>query len=333
MSDVSPDSLAAATADLVNEARAQAVTMTQGDLANTLEFNNLLGIARYARTLDTVNRVTLLKTLQRLKDNKGYRSLTIPGPDGQPYHPKNFGNVCEALGLSLSKVNMDLLNLAAFGEEMLQAQSRLGIGYRELRQLRAGLDTLPPEEREDVQAMIKAAAESGDKEEMLAALDEANARNKALADKLKAVKADLEQTHKVLSDKGARLDEAEIQLRRATHPATPDEAAKKLSQKRQILRSDLDDRCTDIIGKMTALCSQIAVVLREDTQGADTGAEPVLDAVTADYVTRRISLMCQDIRGVLLDFGIEVDFAAEMAADEITPDADVIDVTLDGDAE
>ncbi|KDY16154.1 hypothetical protein AC85_0028 [Escherichia coli 3-020-07_S4_C1] len=40
------------------------------------------------------------------------------------------------MGISDEKANQDIANLTAFGEEALESMSRMGIGYRELRQFR-----------------------------------------------------------------------------------------------------------------------------------------------------------------------------------------------------
>ena len=63
------------------------------------------------------------------------------------------------LGRSKDQVDTDIQNLQAFGEEALESMTRMGIGYRELRQYRR----LPADER---LALIEA-AKAGDKAELV----------------------------------------------------------------------------------------------------------------------------------------------------------------------
>lgn len=45
-----------------------------------------------------------------------------------------FEDFCALLGISASKAHEDISNLQSFGEATLESMSRMGIGYRELRQ-------------------------------------------------------------------------------------------------------------------------------------------------------------------------------------------------------
>lgn len=324
----SPSAVSSAATEMVAELRAATQLFTQNELANMADFNRLLGVASYARVLDTVNRVTLTKALQQLKANKNYKNMCITGPDGELFQPKNFDEVCKAMGLSRSKVDEDIANLAAFGQEMLEAQDKMGIGYRALRELRGGLGSLPEQERENVQAMIRAAAASGDKEEILATLDELGARNSRLSSQLKDAEAEIAAVRKTLTAKGQRLNETEIKLQQATEPASPDEAAKNLENTRLLLRKFLDEICTGIMGQLGQLSRRLEAVSQSDARELEQGREAVLDGSVAAYVDQRISLLCQDIRAHLLEAGVNVDFQA-MYEDDGVLDVTALEVSAD----
>lgn len=71
--------------------------------------------------------VSSLVWLKQVKENKTYRD--IPGVG-------TWENFCDYVGMSRQKVDEDLLNLNAFGEEFLTTCQQLSVGYRELRKLR-----------------------------------------------------------------------------------------------------------------------------------------------------------------------------------------------------
>jgi hypothetical protein len=65
--------------------------------------------------------------LRQVKESKIYKNLSDIG---------TWDKFCEYIGLSRSKVDEDLANLAIFGESFLADVGKIGLGYRELRQLR-----------------------------------------------------------------------------------------------------------------------------------------------------------------------------------------------------
>jgi hypothetical protein len=71
--------------------------------------------------------VSNLVYLKNIKESKIYRNLPMVG---------TWENYCEYLGLSRQKVDEDLANLAAFGEDFLTTCQQLQVGYRDLRKLR-----------------------------------------------------------------------------------------------------------------------------------------------------------------------------------------------------
>ncbi|MBX7037479.1 hypothetical protein EX225_22665, partial [Providencia rettgeri] len=102
--------------------------------------NQLLGQVQMARSFAKFADVVSLTKLQHIKESKIYRALA--GKKGFDLDGNEIADVgtwdgfCQALGLSRSKVDEDLTNLTAFGEDALKQLSAVGAGYRELRQYR-----------------------------------------------------------------------------------------------------------------------------------------------------------------------------------------------------
>ena len=68
-----------------------------------------------------------LSLLKKIKESKVYKEMpTI----------KTWDNYCKSIGLSASKVDEDLNNIATFGEKFITDVGNFGLGYRELRQLK-----------------------------------------------------------------------------------------------------------------------------------------------------------------------------------------------------
>lgn len=65
--------------------------------------------------------------LRQVKESKIYKNLPDIG---------TWEKFCDYIGMSRQKVDEDLMNLATFGESFLADVGKIGLGYRELRQLR-----------------------------------------------------------------------------------------------------------------------------------------------------------------------------------------------------
>lgn len=71
--------------------------------------------------------VSNLVHLKNIKESKIYRDLPMVG---------TWDKYCDYIGLSRQKVDEDLANLAAFGEDFLTTCQQFQLGYRDLRKLR-----------------------------------------------------------------------------------------------------------------------------------------------------------------------------------------------------
>lgn len=188
----------------------------QADMPNDRDLvNQLLGQIQMANSFARFADVVSLQKLKYIKDNKIYRSVAgvsmVSAHDGSKIADVGtWDGFCKALGLSVSKVDEDLLNLNVFGEEALNQLSSIGAGYRELRQYRK----LPTDEKT---ALIEA-AKAGDKDQLLdlaETLIERHIKDKAeLNAKVEDLEQDLKSTGKRINNMNAEIERAELELTR-----------------------------------------------------------------------------------------------------------------------
>ena len=89
--------------------------------------HEVIGQVKTAKMFANFGNVSSLLWLKDVKEQKIYRD--VPGVG-------TWEKFCENAGLCRRKVDEDLLNLQAFGEEFLGNVSILRVGYREMKQLR-----------------------------------------------------------------------------------------------------------------------------------------------------------------------------------------------------
>lgn len=190
--------------------------------------NQLLGQAQMAGVFEAFSRTVRTSKLAFVKENKLYRGLAgRKSPHGAGTLSGTWDEFCGLLGRSVDQVDRDIANLRAFGEEALDSMSRMGIGYRELRQYRR----LP----QDQQAALVEVAKAGDKEAFVDLAEEMIAKHtkekEVLGRRLDETKADYAAQSEVMARKTGELDKArrELELARKRIQAMPaDEAAKAL---------------------------------------------------------------------------------------------------------
>ncbi|MDH1055625.1 hypothetical protein [Aquipseudomonas alcaligenes] len=178
--------------------------------------NQLLGQAQMAEAFAKFSLTVSTSKLAYVKENKLYRALAGKQTANGSQFSGTWDEFCSLLGHSRQKVDLDIQNLQAFGEEALDSMSRMGIGYRELRQYRR----LP----EDQKAALIEVAKSGDKESFVELAEEIFAKHAAekaeLQKKLVDTQDDYDALSKVEADtskklRAARLDMEKLQLRTA----------------------------------------------------------------------------------------------------------------------
>lgn len=207
--------------------------------------NQLLGQAQMAGAFEDFPRTVRTSKLAFVKENKLYRNLKgSKNPHGAEKLSGTWEEFCNLLGRSVDQVDRDIANLTAFGEEALESMSRMGIGYRELRQFRR----LPDDQKS---ALIEVAKE-GDKTALLELAEEMIAKHTKEKEELKT---DLEISRQRLAEKKNEIDvlkdqadELKAKLTRRSATETPDEKSQALETeatgfKNGVLSALIDLKC------------------------------------------------------------------------------------------
>lgn len=181
--------------------------------------NQLLGQSQMAFAVSKLTTVVGLTKLQYIKETKLYKAFagkSIVLPDGENRRlVGTWDEYCELLGTSRQKVDEDLTNLRIFGEDAMDSLTRIGAGYRELRQLRK----LP----EDQQAALIEVAKLGDKESFVDLAEEIIAKHAKEKETLTKELADANDNYEaqgaVIKKKDEKLNALEKQLHKQRNRA------------------------------------------------------------------------------------------------------------------
>lgn len=184
--------------------------MTQ-DKAQAYEMLGMVKMRDFTRKLVTVSHI---KVLAEFKETKKYKGLDIQDTKGNWLHVTKWEDFCNALGYSREKIDMDILNLSAFGEDFLETSQRLGLGYREMRKLRQ----LPEEARAEI---VEADySEATDKEDLIEKIEDLTAKHakekEALQAQLKRKSDDYEAQAKMIAAKNDRINHLDLELAKKT---------------------------------------------------------------------------------------------------------------------
>ncbi|MCO1937791.1 hypothetical protein FA431_32700, partial [Pseudomonas aeruginosa] len=142
------------------QAEAGALTML-GDIAQGMHeerdlVNQLLGQAQMADSFAKFSKTVFISKLAFVKENKLYRAIQGKRSEDGLQFSGTWDEFCNLLGWAPQHANEAIANLRQFGEEALESMSRMGIGYRELRQWRK----LP----DDARSALIEAAKQGNKD-------------------------------------------------------------------------------------------------------------------------------------------------------------------------
>ncbi|MFA5825716.1 MAG: hypothetical protein WC825_07055 [Gallionellaceae bacterium] len=181
--------------------------------------NQLLGQTQMAFAVSKLTTVVGLTKLAHIKETKMYKAFagkTVVLPSGENRRlVGTWDEYCDLLGTSRQKVDEDLINLRAFGEDAMDNLTRIGAGYRELRQLRK----LP----EDQQAALIEVAKLGDKESFVDLAEEIIAKHAKEKETLTKELADANDNYEaqgaVIQKKDEKLNSLEKQLHKQRNRA------------------------------------------------------------------------------------------------------------------
>lgn len=198
--------------------------------------NQLLGQAQMAEAFGKFSQTVWSSKLAFVKENRLYQSLKgKTTPNGLELNG-TWVEFCSLLGISDEKANQDIANLKTFGEEALESMSRMGIGYREMRQYRK----LPADQQ---QALIEVAKE-GDKESLMELAEELIAKQ---VKEKEALKADLEISRQNVAEKKEQVsqlqeanEELNNKLKHRIYHETPDQTEAELRKETNLIAHEIE---------------------------------------------------------------------------------------------
>ncbi|MDS9879397.1 hypothetical protein RMI40_31665 [Pseudomonas protegens] len=217
--------------------------------------NQLLGQVQMADAFAKFSVTVTTSKLAYVKENKLYRALKgQKSRNGYDFLNGSWEEFCNLLGISVEKADKDIANLRAFGEEALDSMSRMGIGYREMRQYRR----LP----EDQKTALIEVAKTGDKEAFVDLAEEIIAKHarekEELSKRLDETNADYEAQSEVMAKKTKELDSTKQELekhRKRIQTATPDDVIKELRTEIVALQFEVEAK---ILGELREGFSKMA---------------------------------------------------------------------------
>ncbi|MDO9812352.1 hypothetical protein Q7460_06895 [Glaesserella parasuis] len=196
-----------------------AKALTQ-DLAEAHEAMGMVKAFSFVQKLATV---ATLKTLAEIKEAKKYKGLGYIDQEGKLATVATWEDYCKACGSSARKIDEDLQNLNAFGEEFFEISQRVGLTVREMRKLRQ----LPSDARAEI--IDADYSEATDKEELIEKIEDLTAKHvrekDALTKQLETAKGNYEAQSKVMANKDRKINELSEELAKKKHDIetrTPD---------------------------------------------------------------------------------------------------------------
>lgn len=244
------------------------------------------------------------KWLMEMKESGAYKGAQLPAPAGGMKVLRTFEDLCDVARVSKSKALEDIQNIKLFGLEFMEKAESAGIGYRDMRRLRA----LPEAERE----MVLADEKAGKDPEILRELLEEYVEKSVKADKeIEGLKDDLAANKERLNKKNTELDEMHAALEKQRKLPENALAAQRAKARKQAAAA-LADACARAVGGMVDVASQAAAILASAREDGDS--------VNTDMAHRAVAEMCESISALLRDAGVDADvvqmMAGQMAAAE-----------------
>lgn len=230
-----PEELAPEVADALNQSQNTVASLQSAHSEDRDLVNQLLGQAQMADAIGKLTATVAVSKMAFVKEHGLYKAIAgMKDRDGRGLDG-TWEDFCKLLGTSAPKVNEDIKNLQTFGEEALDCMSRMGIGYREMRQYRR----LPDDEK----TALLEAAKTGDKDTFLDLAEEIVARNarkeEQLSLELNEAKAALVAKDEVAATNAKRI--SELQEKAVLLKKLPaDERAKQLCAEIAAQQSGID---------------------------------------------------------------------------------------------
>ncbi|MGV5420825.1 hypothetical protein [Pseudomonas aeruginosa] len=276
--------------------------------------NQLLGQAQMAEAFAKFSKTVLTSKLAFVKEHKLYRALKGQRSQDGLEFSGTWAEFCNLLGWTPEHANEAISSLHAFGEEALESMSRMGIGYRELRQWRK----LP----DDARSALIEASKQGNKEAVEYLAEELIATHTKEKEELQAKLEDAQREHNALSqveaDTSKKLRDTKLELERARLRTDPwsDKVAtfqEEIAQ-RQILIDEALGRHFQAIAALDAWWTGEAV--NQPDYDPETYIEMPLEVRTVlveldDAINRTAHLVAAARNDMLNRFGDELALARQ----------------------
>lgn len=244
--DLLPD--AQLNPDLTNTQNIMATIQSEFNDERDL-LNQLLGQAQMADAFAQFSVTVTTSKLAFVKENKLYRALSGRKTGDGHQFSGTWEEFCSLLGRSREQIDEDIRNLKTLGEEALDSMSRMGIGYRELRQFRR----LP----EDQKSALIEVAKEGDKNALLELAEEMIAKHtkekESLATDLDISRQTLAEKKEELSHAVKEREELKLKLRQRVARETPETVGAELTQEANILQHAVLADLTNLENGFTSL--------------------------------------------------------------------------------
>ncbi|MDD0973831.1 hypothetical protein [Pseudomonas fontis] len=217
--------------------------------------NQLLGQAQAAGAFEDFSRTVRISKLAFVKENKLYKAVKgMKLRTGPEVLSGTWDEFCQILGRSVDQVDEDIRNLRQFGEIALDSMSRMGIGYREMRQYRR----LP----EDQKSALIEVAKTGDKEAFVDLAEEIIAKHakekEQLTQRLDETNADYEAQSEVMAKKTTELDKTKLELEKTRKRIQSLPANEAVSELRQEVAAVAYEAEATILGSLREGFSKLA---------------------------------------------------------------------------
>ena len=283
------------------EIASELAVITQGYSTDRDLVNQLLGQAQMADAIAKFSATVAVTKMAHVKENKLYQGLSgMTDRDGRALNG-TWDEFCKMLGTSAPKVNEDINNLQAFGEEALDSMSRMGIGYREMRQYRK----LP----EDEKAALLEVAKTGDKDsfiDLAETIIAKHAKEKAeLTAKIEDEKAEHVATEKLLVERTNKLDKTQKSLNKLQLRTAPwDERVAPFKEEITERQSIIDEAVARHLQAVEALDAWLNVELPQqpgyDPENTSIPTEILTVILHLDEAIERTGTIIANARNELL---------------------------------
>ncbi|MFW2440921.1 MAG: hypothetical protein ACN4GR_16315 [Arenicellales bacterium] len=213
--------------------------------------NQVIGRMKMTASISKLMTVGYLRDLHVIKENKLYR--VFKGEVGTSSDGKKIADVgtwdgfCKHIGFSRQKVDEDLINLALFGEDAYESLQAVGLGYREIRQIRS----LPEEQRLEIQGKV---IDAGDKGEVKALIEEFVIENTDLKDDIEAIEREATKQEKAAETYRLELLEAKERLKEKVKPGPLPEYVENI----RISSTTWTEEAIDCLDRMESLFGKLS---------------------------------------------------------------------------